>query len=79
MLDTNFKSVLANCEGDPPEFLQILDIGNEGYMRKEVLVVMEEDTKIIVYKISSIRLLKVYVFKFSQKLRFDRNSIGLKF
>ena len=48
-LETSFKNVFASLEGDAPDFLQVLDIANEGYQQKEIHVVFECETKVYIY------------------------------
>ena len=75
ILETPFKGVFANVEGDLPEFLQILDIGFEGLQQKEVNMICECDTQITVYKIIPIKLRKFTVFKIVEKFKFDKVNI----
>lgn len=42
-------------------------------------MICECETKIVVYKITPIKLRKFTVFKISEKFRFDKLSIGLYF
>lgn len=66
-------------EGEQPEFLQILDIGFEGFQNKEINMICECDTKIIVYKLLPVKLRKFTVFKIFEKFRFDKLEIGMGF
>ena len=55
------------------QFLQIFDIGNEGLARKEINVVVEIADKVLVYKITPLKLKEVWVFKIVEKTKFCKN------
>lgn len=46
-------------------------------MQKEIIVAMEGETKINIYRIVPVKLKKFTVFKIQIKLKFDKTSIGL--
>lgn len=77
LLETSFKNVFASLEGDAPDFLQVLDIANEGYQQKEIHVLFECETKVYIYQLQPRKLRKFTVFKLTEKFKMDKSAIGL--
>ena len=79
LLETAFKSVFANMEGELPEFLQILEVNFEGFFQKEINVVVECEQKVIIFRLQPIKLRKFTIFKMVEKFSFDKIRIGIGF